>query len=44
MLHFELKATGPPTPHSPYSQTSSAGSIRFRYKVDILAEKEVSVR
>ena len=44
ILHFGQKATAlPPPPTSP-TQTSSSGSIRFRYKVYILAEKEVSVR
>ena len=44
IIHFVQKANAPqPTP-SPNTQTSSAEPIRFRYKVYILAEREVSVR
>ena len=44
IIHFVQKANAPqPTP-SPNTQTSSAEPIRFRYKVHILAEREVSVR
>ena len=44
IIHFVQKANDPqPTP-SPNTQTLSAEPIRFRYKVYILAEREVPVR
>ena len=39
--YFNLGRKQPPP--TPYTETSSSGSIRFRYKVYIIAEKEVSV-